>query len=388
MSQIKIFLSSTCYDLKQIRTDLFEYFYGAGYTPYLSENHDFPINPQKDTIDNCIENVKNNTDIFVLIVGNRYGFQIENGKSITNTEYLYAKRNGHPIYVFIYKPIISILPVWKKNKDGDFSDSVDSTKIFEFVQELREIDSKWCFEFETAQDIIKVLKVQFSYLFKESLKIRTRFNSNLPDFYEKLSTEAIKILLNKDEMYEVIFFAQSMEDELKKFENLKNDFEYQVLFKSKRRIDDDNELRRWLHQNIQTIQNIIDSGNNLMNKAFHKYYGEPGVPSDLKGLHYAASAMARLYGEMLDWYNDIKSTSVEDAYTVLRDSFALFTIKASEQIWNYPKQVRKDIFDGLERIKSGEKGPINIQSILKLETDEEALEIFHSEMNKLEKKYK
>jgi hypothetical protein len=125
-----------------------------------------------------------------------------------------------------------------------------------------------------------------------------------------------------------------------------------------------------------------------MNKAFHKYCGEPGVPSDLKGLHYAASAMARLYGEMLDWYNDIKSASVEDAYTVLRDSFALFTIKASEQIWNYPKQVRKDIFDGLERIKSGEKGPINIQSILKLETDEEALEIFHSEMNKLEKKYK
>lgn len=388
MSQIRIFLSSTCYDLMQIRTDLFEYFYNLGYTPYLSENHNFPINPQKDTISNCIENVKNNTDIFVLVVGNRYGFQIENGKSITNTEYLYAKRNGLPIYVFIYKPIISILPVWKKNKDGDFSDSVDSTKIFEFVQEIREIDSNWCFEFETAQDIIKVLKVQFSYLFKESLNIRTRFNTNLPDFYEKLTPDAIKIILDKEDMYEALFFAQCMEDELKKNEDLKNDFEYQVLFKSKCRITDDNELQNWLQQNMQTIQNIIDSGNSLMNNAFQKYYGEPGIPSDLKGLHYVASAMARLYGEMINWYNDIKSTSVEDEYIILRDSFALFPIKPSEQIWNYPKQVKNKILEGLEKVGNGEQGSININCVLTLETDKGSLEKFYLEMNKLENKYK
>ena len=82
MNQLKIFLSSTCYDLKQIRTDLFEYFHSANYAPFLSENYDFPINPQKGTIDNCIDNVKNNTDIFVLVVGNRYGCQNKNGISI------------------------------------------------------------------------------------------------------------------------------------------------------------------------------------------------------------------------------------------------------------------------------------------------------------------
>jgi len=387
MSQTKIFLSSTCYDLRQIRTNLFEYFYNSGYTPYLSENHDFPINPQKDTIDNCINNVKNNTDIFVLVVGNRYGYQIENGKSITNTEYLYAKKTGLPIYVFIYKPIISIIPIWKKNKSGDFSDSVDSTNIFEFVQDLRETDNNWCFEFETAQDIIKVLKTQFSYLFKESLEIRTRFNSNLPEFYQKLSPEAIKILLDKEDMYEVLFFVQTLEDELRKYENLRNDTEYQVLFKSRMRIDDDSELQKWLHQNLQTVNNIIDSANNLMNKAFQKYYGEPGIPSDIKGLHYVANAMARLYGEMLDWYNEIKSTSVEDEYIILRDSFAQFTLKPSEQIWSYPKRVKKDIYEGLERVRNGEKGPINIESILTIETDKESLEVFHREMDKLQNKY-
>ena len=387
MSQVKVFLSSTCYDLKQIRADLFDYFYEQGFTPYLSENHDFPINPQKDTIENCIENVKKNTDIFVLVVGNKYGYQIQNGKSITNTEYLYAKKSGIPIYVFIYKPIISILPIWKKNQNGDFSDSVDSTKIFEFVQDLRETDNNWCFEFEKAQDIIKVLKIQFSYLFKESLEIRTSFNSNLPEFYKKLSSEAINILLNQDDMFEVLFFAQALEDELLKYENLKYDLEYQILFKSKSRIEDDMELQRWLTQNLQSLNNFIESGNNLFNNAFQKYYAEPGVPSDIKGLYYVACAISRLFGEMINWYNDIKSTSVQDEYLLLRDSFANYTVKSAMEIWEYPRQIKKDIHDGLERLNNGEKGPINIQSTLTLAIDEESMKIFHREMDKLTQKY-
>ncbi len=388
MSQLKIFLSSTCYDLKQIRADLFDYFYNQGYTPFLSENHDFPINPQKDTIQNCIENVKDNTDVFVLVVGNRYGFQIDNGKSITNTEYLYAKKLGIPIYVFIYKPIISILPIWKKNKDVDFSDSVDSTKIFEFVQDLRETDNNWCFEFEKAQDIIKVLKTQFSYLFKESLKIRTRFNSNLPDFYKKLSSEAINILLNKDDMYEILFFAQALEDELLKFEELKYDLEYQILYRSKKRIDDDIDLGKWLNQNLQSLEHIIASGNNLMNKAFQVYYGKPNNPSDIKGLAYVASALARLFYEMIDWYNDIKSTSVKDEYKLLRDSFAQYTIKSVDQIWGFPQQLKDDINNGLEQTKKGEQVPVVVNSTLTFEIDKESMKIFHKEMEKLTGKYK
>jgi len=161
MGQIKVFLSSTCYDLRQIRADLFDFFTNQGFLPILSEYPNFPINPQKDTIENCIENVKDNTDIFVLVVGDRYGSKIETGKSITNTEYLYAKSLGIPTYIFIYKPIISILPIWKKNKNADFTSSVDSIKIFEFVEELREIESNWCFEFEKAQDIVETLISSF-----------------------------------------------------------------------------------------------------------------------------------------------------------------------------------------------------------------------------------
>lgn len=383
MGQVKVFLSSTCYDLRQIRADLFDFFTNHGFLPVLSEYPNFPINPQKDTIENCIENIKDNTDIFVLVVGDKYGSKIESGKSITNTEYLYAKSLGIPTYIFIYKPIISILPIWKKNKDADFSGSVDSNKIFEFVEELREIESNWCFEFEKAQNIVETLKIQLSHLFKISLDLQKRYKSNLPDFHKKLSSNAINILLNKEDMFEVLFFAQTLEDELSKFEEVKYDLEYQILLSSKNRIVDFTELQNWLQQHLASLDLFIQSAQSLMSNAFPKFFGEPGVPSDLKGLFYVSNALSRLYFEMLKWSNDIKSTSVNEDFVALRDSFAQYTIKSAEKIWSFPSDIRNSINDGFERLRNGESGPINVQTILIMDVDEKYSANFHKEMDKL-----
>lgn len=43
----------------------------------------------------------------------------------------------------------------------NFSDIVDSEKIFEFVDTLRNKDSNWVYEFNTGQDIIKCLKINW-----------------------------------------------------------------------------------------------------------------------------------------------------------------------------------------------------------------------------------
>lgn len=388
MGQVKIFISSTCYDLKQVRADLFDYFSDFGFTPILSENNDFPIDPQIDTVNNCIENVKENTDIFVLIIGNKYGSQIETGKSITNTEYLYAQRAGIPIYIFIYKPLINILPIWAKNKNANFSDVVDSTKIFEFIKEVRETEGNWCFDFEKAQDIKKVLKFQLSNLFKQSLDIRRNFKRNLPDFYTKLSTSAINILLNKEELFEVLFFVQTLEDELSKFDTIKNDLEYQILLKSNNRIDDIDEFIKWLNQNFTTLKHFINSSENIMNKAFPRFYGEPGIPSDLKGLYYVSNTLARIYCEMITWHNEIKSTSVDEKFEKLRDALAQFTVSAAKKIWDFPDQIRHGLEDGKKRIEAGESKPIHIKMTLTMDIGEEYTNKFHQEMNRLKRMMK
>ena len=159
-----IFVSSTCYDLKQIRQDIREFIEAdLGYEAILSEYNSFPIDPDKDTINNCLRVVEQRADIMVLIVGSRYGYITDHGeKSITNLEYLRAKAKGIPIFVFIDQKVSNILPVWKKNKEMNFSDIVDSEKIFEFVDTLRNKDSNWVYEFNTGQDIIKCLKNQLA----------------------------------------------------------------------------------------------------------------------------------------------------------------------------------------------------------------------------------
>ncbi|MBQ8709219.1 MAG: DUF4062 domain-containing protein, partial [Bacteroidaceae bacterium] len=73
MAGVNIFISSTCYDLSQVRQDLRDFISGLGHTPMMSEQNDFPIDPQLDNWENCINAVKKYADIFVLIIGNRYG---------------------------------------------------------------------------------------------------------------------------------------------------------------------------------------------------------------------------------------------------------------------------------------------------------------------------
>ena len=97
-----VFISSTCYDLKQIRSDLKNVIENdLGFEVLLSEYSSFPIDPSLGTVDNCLRVVQERADIFILIIGNRYGYQTDNGKSVTNLEYLRAKEKGIPIYAFM-----------------------------------------------------------------------------------------------------------------------------------------------------------------------------------------------------------------------------------------------------------------------------------------------
>ena len=65
--QPTIFISSTCYDLRQVREDLKEFFENNyGFDTMLSEFDSFPIDPCIGTFENCLNNVDKYADIFCL----------------------------------------------------------------------------------------------------------------------------------------------------------------------------------------------------------------------------------------------------------------------------------------------------------------------------------
>lgn len=363
----------------QIRSDLFDFISGIGYQPVLSEYTSFPIDPDNDTIENCIQNVAT-SDILILILGGKYGHTIDTGKSITNTEYLYAKQIGLPIYVFIYKPLITILPVWSQNKEVDFSQTVDTPKVFEFVEELRLKNKSWCFEFEKAQDIFSTLKIQLSHLFKSALDLRRKMKvSDQPEYFKFLSPSALNLAVRKDSYFEPLFFLQVLKDELKRSENLKLDLDYKIIYACTREIKSPLELIQWGHLQIQTAQVLIESIGKLFKDAFPVFFGEPGVSSDLKGLYYIGCSLAKVFREMINWTIDMRSIAVHDDFVIIRDTLSRFMLTTIEAIWVYPENSMNILTDAQKvHRETGEHPSVNASIVL--EVDSTIFEKFTSEM--------
>jgi len=68
----KIFLSSTCFDLIDLRAEVKSALEDIGYTVYISEASDFPVDNKISTYDNCLSVVRQ-CDIYLLIIHTRYG---------------------------------------------------------------------------------------------------------------------------------------------------------------------------------------------------------------------------------------------------------------------------------------------------------------------------
>lgn len=87
MATPRVFISSTCYDLKYIRENLKYFIRTLGYEPILSEEGDVFYNPSLHTHEACLSEVSS-CQMLVLIIGGRYGGEFkESVKSITNFEY-------------------------------------------------------------------------------------------------------------------------------------------------------------------------------------------------------------------------------------------------------------------------------------------------------------
>ena len=388
MAKVNIFVSSTCYDLSQIRNDIKQCIIDLGHTPILSEMKDFPIDPQLSNTENCINAVKNVADIFVLIIGNKYGSILESGQSITNTEFLTAVNKGIPIYTFALKQMTVLLPMWERNPDADFSYVVDNNKVFEFLADVRKKRGLWNFEFENALDITNILKVQLSNLFHDALKARQMIVcSDTSELYSKISTSALNILLRKEDYFEIRFFLQTMKDEIIKYKDLKNDYIYSVRLKSENRISDLSQLIEWIQFKLGQAQNYIDSLNNLT-EAFNYFYAEPGNPSDIEGLYYVARSYAKAYGSLLEWGIEVKSTIVPEDFERLLSVFAELPTEAIGQIERYPTDALGIIEESSRKAKTGELEDGSVINLhLEISISDLAMQRYNEEFEILKSQY-
>jgi hypothetical protein len=73
----RVFVSSTYYDLKHIRSSLDNFIESLGYDSVLSEKGDIAYSPDIPLDESCYREASG-ADIFVLIIGGRYGSSASN----------------------------------------------------------------------------------------------------------------------------------------------------------------------------------------------------------------------------------------------------------------------------------------------------------------------
>ncbi len=190
-----VFVSSTMYDLSELRAQLRQFVEGLGWRAVMSEHNSFPIDPDQTTVENSRRNVRENADILVMVVGARYGsIDAEADKSVTNLEFVEAQARGVPAYVFVSRDVLAQLSVWKANPEADYSSVVDTPRIFEFIDSFRGGGESWTFDFAAAEDIVNALRQQFAYLVQDALELR-EMGRGQDRLLEELKGDALMLAL-------------------------------------------------------------------------------------------------------------------------------------------------------------------------------------------------
>ena len=345
MKKPGIFVSSTFYDLRQIRADLQDFIENdLGYVPLISEMTSFPVDPDADTVENSKQRVQDSADVMVLVVGGRYGTIPEDeDKSITNLEYSVARLKGIPFYAFAKKTVLSTLSTWRDNPDADFSSVVDTPRLFEFVDEVRSEDRVWTFPFETAQDIVEVLRNQFAFLMGKGLEIQTKLKGD-PEEYRGLTGEALRIAIDQRLGWQGKLFAHLVEEEIRKARDLKRAYDLEIYFGTGERLDG-TEAFGWIAAKAKEAARLSSGIVSLVNTALNEAFAS----LDIQEIAYAAREVGRSYREAINWSLDIRKAYVEDEFDQLRNELSLMTSDIIKQIEELGPSIVNAIDDAIEK---------------------------------------
>lgn len=180
MAKPRVFISSTFYDLKQIRADLDNFIRSLGYDVVRNEEGAIPYEKDFRLEEYCYKEI-NSIDILVAIIGGRFGSvsAADERYSISNTEIKTAIEHNKQVYIFIDKEVDSEYYTYLGNKDSDFSKNikyahVDNIKIYQFIEEIRSLKrNNVIHAFSSSSDIINFLKEQWAGLFQRFLQNKT-----------------------------------------------------------------------------------------------------------------------------------------------------------------------------------------------------------------------
>lgn len=171
MAKPRIFISSTYYDLRNVRADIERFIRGQGYESILFERGHIAYGKEESLEHDCYREIST-CDILINIVGGKFGTESKGSQySISQRELNVALELGKQIYIFVEKPVLAEYQTYLKNKEKGFNPvSVNDIRVFEFLEEIYSLSGRNPIQgFEISEEITTFLKEQWAGLFQTLL---------------------------------------------------------------------------------------------------------------------------------------------------------------------------------------------------------------------------
>lgn len=172
MAKPRVFISSTYFDLKNVRADLERFVRDRGFDPVLHERGNVPYGKESALEEYCYREI-GGCDIIVAIVGGRFGAASKQDPySISQLELKTAHDLQKPIYVFVERDVLAEYRTYAKNKDSTVNwAAVSDVRIYKFMDEVFALKANNpVTPFETSLDITLFLQEQWAGLFQRLLQ--------------------------------------------------------------------------------------------------------------------------------------------------------------------------------------------------------------------------
>ena len=366
-----VFLSSTMYDLSELRAQLRQFVEGFGWRAVMSEHDSFPIDANQTTVENSRRNVRENADVFVMVIGARYGsVDVKSDKSVTNLEFVEARTCGVPVYVFVSKDVLAQLRVWKTNPEADYSGVVDTPRVFQFIDSFREGGEAWTFEFATAEDIVTTLRNQFAYLVQDALELR-QLARGQDRLLTELEGEALMLALRRDQYWDVRLFATVLEDELDRRATLRREIEHGLASDNVTFVDIV-DLAAWVQDRLHEVQRLGQTASTILNNYLPQVRGEDAVPSEIVDV---ARRLGQVWEDSARWTLRCRSVRVDERAERLVDLLANANANMLDELWEFAHTIVPRLNEAMEVLVTGGPSYLDLELTLTADVDELVEEI-------------
>lgn len=355
------------YDLSHLRERLGRFIGELGWRAVMSEHDSFPIDPDQTTVGNSRRNVQENADVFVMVVGARYGsIDAETNKSVTNLEFVEARARGVPTYVFARSDVLAQLEVWKQNRDADYAAVVDTPRVFEFIDSFRGSGEVWTFGFSSAESIVDTLRHQLAYLVQDALEIRQRARGH-DHLLEELGGDALMVALGRDAGWELRLFGTVLEAELGRRAPLRSEIERRLAQPDVTYIGP-GDFIVWARDRLHEFGGYGPTAAAIVNDYVPQAFGEEGVPGDPLEIVADARRLAQVWEDIARWTLRCRSVRVEPEIQRLVDSLSDGSKNVLNEIWDFGHCVVPRL-DETIRGQQADGGPVVVQMTLTLTAD-------------------